>query len=149
MAAYCRSANSIAEKGFLRFTHAREFFRWFAGETARARSGGWEARALLGLCDRYYLLTEILGRADMLWHGDPGESIPAGNVWLYARCREVEAAPDDRLYLGARDHYKSTIITYGGVQPISGRSESGRNRAGKLAQRQSLHLAVGEEARAT
>src|SRR5262245_9059234 len=90
MAAYCRSANSIAEKGFLRFTHAREFFRWFAGETQRARSGGWEARALLGLCDRYYLLTEILGRADMLWHGNPGESEPAGNVWLYERCREVE-----------------------------------------------------------
>src|SRR5215470_17662527 len=43
------------------------------------------ARALLGLCDRYYLLTGILGRADMLWHGDPGESVPAGNVWLYER----------------------------------------------------------------
>ena len=42
-----------------------------------------EMRALLGLCDRYYLLTEILGRANMLWHGDPGESVPAGNVWLY------------------------------------------------------------------
>jgi hypothetical protein len=74
-----------------------------------------EARALLGLCDRYFLLTHILGRSDMLWHGDPGESIPAGNAWLYERCREVELAPDDRLDLWARDHYKSTIITYGGV----------------------------------
>ena len=75
--------------------------------------GGLEARALLGLCDRYYLLTEIIGRADMRWHGDPGESVPAGNVWLYERCREVEAAPDDRLDLWAGDHYKSTISTYG------------------------------------
>ena len=31
----------------------------------------WKVRALLGLCDRYYLLTEILGRADMMWHGGP------------------------------------------------------------------------------
>ena len=30
-----------------------------------------EARALLGLYDRYYLLTEILDRADMMWHGGP------------------------------------------------------------------------------
>ena len=28
--------------------------------------------------DRYYLLTQIIGRADMLWHGDPGESVPRG-----------------------------------------------------------------------
>ena len=79
---------------FLRFCHAREFFRWFCGETLRARSAGFEAQALLGLCDRYFLLTEIIGRADMLWHGNPGESVPAGNAWLYERCREVEANPD-------------------------------------------------------
>jgi hypothetical protein len=50
-----------------------------------------EARSLMGLCDRYFLLTHVLGRSDMLWYGDPGESVPAGNVWLYERCREVEA----------------------------------------------------------
>jgi hypothetical protein len=60
--------------------------------TLRAPTGGMEARALLGLCDRYYLLTEIIDRADMRWHGDPGESVPAGNAWLYERCREVEGA---------------------------------------------------------
>src|SRR5258707_14309496 len=37
----------------------------------RPEGGGMEARALLGLCDCYYLLTEILGRADMMWHGGP------------------------------------------------------------------------------
>jgi hypothetical protein len=75
----------------------------------RAPQGGMEARALLGLCDRYFLLTEIIGRSDMRWHGDPGEAVPAGNVWLYGRCREVEAQPDDRLDLWARplqiDHH--------------------------------------------
>ena len=31
----------------------------------------------MGLCDRYFLLTEIIGRSDMRWHGDPGEAVPA------------------------------------------------------------------------
>ena len=89
-----------------RYRHAREFYDWFR----RATVATPDARALLGLCDRYYLLSEILGRADRRWHGEPGESVPAGNVWLYERCREVEAEPDGRLDLWARDHYKSTII---------------------------------------
>lgn len=87
------------------YPYGEELLRNFG----RVEKLGDPACAYLGLVDRYYLMVALLNRKDMLAHG------PKGNKWLYERCREVEAQPDDCLDLWSRYHYKSSIITQAGV----------------------------------
>ena len=76
---------------------AMEFWRLLE---SRAKSREAAVRELVK-ADLYYLLVRVCGRQDMV------------NEFAFARCREVEADPNGRLDLWAREHFKSSIITFG------------------------------------
>lgn len=61
----------------------------------------WATKRALARSDLFFLLVYILGRTDI------------DRDWLYERCNDIQREPDEHLDLWAREHYKSTIITFG------------------------------------
>lgn len=60
-----------------------------------------DTMAKMGRKDLFFLLTRLLHRMDI------------NKDWLFDRCQEVQNEPNGMLDLWAREHYKSTIITFG------------------------------------
>lgn len=89
----------------LSYAEALDFYHEFLAMTPPR-----EHVAFLGLADLYFLLTALLNAEHMT---EAGGKTPQQAEWLYDRCREVQAEPDGYLDLWAREHYKSTIITFG------------------------------------
>jgi predicted phage terminase large subunit-like protein len=66
---------------------------------------------MLVLADMYYLLVRVCGRVDML----PCVSRKGyiDNDFAFRRCREVQANPNGYLDLWAREHWKTSVLTFG------------------------------------
>ncbi len=76
-------------------------------DTAVRKGKAHDIMRLACLSDLYFLLVYVLKQRHM------AQGPEYKQAWLFDRCREVQASPDWCLDLWAREHYKSTIVTFG------------------------------------
>ena len=102
-----------AESLALRGLTVLEALRFWDEAEAIGRKRGKLKEVIRELClaDLYYLLVRVCGRKDLL--PCVGRTGFIDNDFAFQRCREVQANPDGYLDLWAREHWKSSIITFG------------------------------------
>ena len=87
--------------------------RYWDAVEAEGRRTGKLNQVIRILCqnDLYYLLVRVCGRTDMM----PCVNRPkyVDNQFAFDRCREVEANPDGYVDLWAREHWKTSIGSFG------------------------------------
>ena len=90
-----------------------DLLRYWEELEAEGRRVGKHHQVVRTLClaDLYYLLVRVCNRVDML--PCEGRDGFVDNQFAFERCREVEARPDGYLDLWSREHWKSSIITFG------------------------------------
>lgn len=85
---------------------------WDAAESEGRKRGTLpQVVRMLVKADLYYLLVRVCKRMDMLPR--KGEEGFVDNQFAFDRCREVEANPDGYVDLWSREHFKSSVITFG------------------------------------
>lgn len=89
---------------------AIRFWDEFEAEWEAKGKLAWAVRALC-LADLYYLLVRVCGRVDML--PCVGREGYVDNQFAFERCREVEGSPDGYVDLWAREHWKTSVGTFG------------------------------------
>ncbi len=87
----------------MQFTTRKQAHEFYADIMSDAKKKEQEkaVMAMLGRKDLFFLLIRLLNRHDI------------DQDWLFERCKEVQISPNGHLDLWAREHYKSTIITFG------------------------------------
>jgi len=85
---------------------------WDAAEELGRKAGAIHSVVrMLVKADLYYLMVRVCGRVDMLPKVESEHFV--ANQFAFDRCREIEVNSDGYLDLWGREHFKSSLTTFG------------------------------------